>query len=237
MEIRLSSLGDHYILQTPVTFFMQIPCHFSHSCDLIPYDGYIFHDYASIVCSSCLTSVKSTFSEPIEQKMQQFLTSNGGFKFRSENFLQHYTVLFLYFYFNCFYYVCIETCKPLSSLKTMKNMFHLVKLRAFLKMTKENASHNFCPKNADRSMHKIVNTLHNFQDNELYENNCGTEVDSRIYLKVKGRWVGVPHTHRKPFYNRLTNIYDSYDYTRCLKQNRFKNIYWPMNKVHVIVQY
>ena len=95
----------------------------------------------------------------------------------------------------------------------------------------------FVQKNTDRSMHKIVNTLHNFQDNELYENNCGTKIDSRIHLKVKGRWVGVPHTQREPFYNRLTNIYDSYDYTRCLKQNSFENIYWPMNKVHGIVQY
>ena len=63
-------------------------------------------------------------------------------------------------------------------------------------MIKENASHNCLLKNADRFMHKIVNALYNFYDNKYYENTCETEVDSRIYLKVKGRWVGVSHIHR-----------------------------------------
>ena len=68
-------------------------------------------------------------------------------------------------------------------------------------------------------MHKIVNTLHSFYDNTYYENTCEAEFDSRIYLKVKDRRIGLPHIYTATFYKRLANICDSYVYKRYLRQN------------------
>lgn len=98
------------------------PSHFSRSCDLISYDGYIFHDY--VVYFTCSSFAKITFSELIKKKRQQFLTSDCGFKFMSETLIQHCTILLLYYYFNYFNCICIETAKLLFSLKVLLKIFN-----------------------------------------------------------------------------------------------------------------